>query len=114
MCRFLMVRSDTAFQPEPILTEFARMAEACRAPDGDRQADGWGIAWLEDRNLWRSRTSTSPIWDESHIFHAIPAGTAFAIHARSASFPGQNNNLQYNQPYVAVPMSTAGYFRATK
>jgi len=100
VCRFLMVRSETLFQPLEILNEFARMAEASRAPDGSRQGDGWGIAWLGRRGLWRARRSLRPVWEDRASFAAVPAGRAFAVHARSASFPGQAGALDFIQPFV--------------
>jgi hypothetical protein len=44
MCRFLIVRSAEALDPGALLASFAEMARLSRAPDGDRQVDGWGAA----------------------------------------------------------------------
>ena len=45
MCRFLIVRTSSPLDPRGLMSEFAEMARLSRAPDGDRQADGWGVAW---------------------------------------------------------------------
>ncbi|MBI3954995.1 hypothetical protein HY338_01010, partial [Candidatus Gottesmanbacteria bacterium] len=44
MCRFLLVRSKIKIKPEKLLQDFAGMCQKSRAPDGDWQGDGWGIA----------------------------------------------------------------------
>lgn len=102
MCRFLMARSPSSVLPGVLLRDFADMAEKSRAPDGDRQADGWGAAWLDESGAWRSRTSTTPIWDDRAAFDAVPASPILLVHARSASFPGQKGLLAYNQPYISA------------
>jgi hypothetical protein len=100
MCRFLMVRSETPFHPKDLLEEFAGMAEASRAPDGSRQGDGWGLAFRGRDGGWRSRRSLRPVWEDRETFASLPAGRAFAVHARSASFPDQASVLDYIQPFV--------------
>lgn len=101
MCRFLMAKSPAPISPGILLRDFADMAEKSRAPDGDRQADGWGAAWLDESGAWRSRTSTTPIWDDRPAFASVPASPILLVHARSASFPGQKGVLAYNQPYAS-------------
>jgi predicted glutamine amidotransferase len=101
MCRFLMARSLTPFHPAELLMAFAGMAEASRAPDGDRQKDGWGVGWLDPGGRWHVHKSDLPVWADSESFFSIPSSRTFLVHARSASFPGQNNNPAFNQPFVA-------------
>src|SRR5437879_4414407 len=86
MCRFALIQSQQPIEPKPFLTAFAEMAEKSKAPDGDRQADGWGIAWLEG-NRWRSHKSLLPIWNDSKMFESFPKTSAFLVHARSAFLP---------------------------
>ena len=101
MCRFLMAKSASPISPAFLLEDFADMAEKSRAPDGDRKADGWGAAWLDESGAWRSRTSTIPIWNDRPTFASIPMSRILLVHARSASFPGQKGVPAYNQPFVS-------------
>ena len=100
MCRFLMIQSRRPFQAADILRKFAAMAEESRAPDGDRQADGWGIGWLNQGGQWQARKSLKPVWQETEALAQFPASRLFLVHARSASFPHQKDVLEYNQPYI--------------
>ena len=100
MCRFLMIKSRRPFQAADILRKFAVMAEQSRAPDGDRQADGWGIGWLDQGGLWQVRKSLRSIWQETAMLAEFPASPLYLVHARSASFPHQRDVLEYNQPYI--------------
>jgi len=100
MCRFLMVRSRVPEAAAPWLERFADMAEASRAPDGDRQADGWGVSWFEAGGGWGSLKSVSPIWEGRGSFAGVPASRLLVVHARSASFPGQKGNIEYSQPFI--------------
>ena len=99
MCRFLLFKSNKPAEIGPILSSFSRMAEKSRAFDGDRQEDGWGIAWLQN-DLWHSYKSVKPIWEEREKFNQFPKSPIFTIHARSASFVQHKNNSEYNQPYI--------------
>ena len=99
MCRFLLARSHEPLDIQSLLSEFALMCESSRAPDGDRQGDGWGIAWKEE-NGWQIKKSLSPIWEEQDRFTNIPPTRLLAIHARSAGFPQHKGNIEFNQPYI--------------
>ena len=100
MCRFLMVRSQVPFSSAPWLESFADMAEASRAPDGDRQADGWGASWVDADGNWQGMKSIAPIWRERESFSRVPSSRVLVVHARSASFLGQNGNIDFSQPFV--------------
>jgi len=100
MCRFLLVKSQKPIKPERLLTQFAKMAENSRAYDGDRQADGWGIAWLDNQKQWQLKKSLTPIWEEIDSLSRFPDGNIFLVHARSSSFPGDKGFITYNQPYI--------------
>ncbi len=100
MCRFLIVRSAVAFDPGPLFRAFAEMARLSRAPDGDRQADGWGAAMQNANGEWRTMRSLRPIWQDGEALDAVPSGRIFLLHARSASFPDQKEMLEFNQPFV--------------
>lgn len=99
MCRFLLVRAKEKMDPQGLLSSFASVCEKSRAPDGDWQGDGWGVAWREEGS-WSLRKSLSPIWQDTPVFSEIPATDLLVAHARSAGFPDQKGILEYNQPYV--------------
>jgi predicted glutamine amidotransferase len=99
MCRLLMVRADKRIDPGPFLESFSELARTTPAPDGDAQADGWGIAWREG-DLWRIFKSERPIWKERLVFGSVPPASAFCVHARSASFSHQKKRVDLNQPYL--------------
>jgi predicted glutamine amidotransferase len=100
MCRFLMIRSDAPLHPGRFLAGFAELAERSPAPDGDPQADGWGVSWLDDEGRWQARRFLEPVWESSRVFPEIPASFLFCFHARSASAPDLKNNIDFNQPFV--------------
>lgn len=100
MCRFLLVKSKNSIDPKELLEKFADMAEKSRAPDGDIQGDGWGIAWLDEKGNWQNYRSLLPVWKDKSSFKNIPKTPTFLVHARSASFPHQKGILEYNQPYI--------------
>jgi len=109
MCRFLLIKSKKEIAPQELLNKFADMAKNSRAPDGDRQGDGWGVAYKNPKSQipnpkkyeWNVYKSLKPVWEDREAFHKIPAGSLFAVHARSASFPNQKGNIEYNQPYIS-------------
>jgi predicted glutamine amidotransferase len=100
MCRFLLLNSKTSIDPKEFLEKFAVMAEKSRAPDGDIQGDGWGIAWLDKSGNWQNYRSLLPVWKDKSSFQNIGKTSAFLVHARSASFTHQKGILEYNQPYI--------------
>lgn len=101
MCRFLLVRSKKAIKPQELLGKFSSMSRASKAPNGDWQGDGWGVAWLNDENKWQTHHSVKPVWEEEAYFSQIPPSRIFLAHARSATFPDQKGILAYNQPYIS-------------
>lgn len=100
MCRLLAVLGAAPFDPRSLIAEFAAMAEASRSPDGDRQGDGWGIAWLDEAGMWRRHRSLAPIWEESLADRCPRSTRALAAHARSASFAGDRGEIEHNQPFL--------------
>lgn len=99
MCRFLMVRSREPTPPADLLRPFSQMCAASRAPDGDRQGDGWGVAW-QQHERWALHKSLAPIWEDESVFSAFPASSSFVAHARSAGFSEHKGHLDHNQPYI--------------
>lgn len=98
MCRFLIVKSKEDFDPRPLLREFSLACQKSRTPEGDWQGDGWGVSWITEGG-WRIYKSLSPAWKDNQT-PAIPRTKLLVVHARSASFPGQKGNLNFNQPYI--------------
>lgn len=100
MCRFLMARSEQGvLETHTLLSAFATMCEHRRAPDGDWQGDGWGVAWRGDDG-WQAKKSLSPIWQERNTFSSVPPTKLLVVHARSAGFPQHKGVIEFNQPYV--------------
>lgn len=100
MCRFLLVKSKKPIKPGELLIKFAQIAKSSRAYDGDRQDDGWGIAWVDNQKQWKLKKSLLPIWEEINCFKQFPATEIFVVHARSSSFKKDKGILEYNQPYI--------------
>src|SRR3989344_5555621 len=100
LCRFLIARFENSIDPQSLLRDFAAMCQRSRAPDGDWQGDGYGIAWQKD-GQWRLYKSLKPIWQDEDIFSKIGAVNLLVAHARSAGFPQHKGNIEFNQPYVA-------------
>ena len=96
-----MMRSEAPLRPTDLLEKFADMASRSRSPDGDRQADGWGVAWLDEQGGWSIRKSPNPIWTETQDFSNIPPCQTLAAHVRSASFPDHKGVVEFNQPFLA-------------
>ncbi len=100
MCRFLVINSAGPLEPRRFLESFADLAERSPAPDGDPQADGWGISWLDAEDGWRARKFPEPIWEAAALFGEFPESRCFCLHARSASAPGLKNDVDFNQPFI--------------
>jgi len=96
-----MMRSEAPLRPTVLLEKFADMASRSRSPDGDRQADGWGVAWLDEQGGWSVRKSPNPIWTETRLFARIPRCQVLTAHVRSASFPDHKGVVEFNQPFLA-------------
>lgn len=99
MCRFLIVQSKKKIKPERLLKSFALICQKSKAPDGELQKDGYGIAWKTGKS-WQLKKSLAPIWEELNLFGKIPAVNLLAAHARSAGFAKDKDDLDYNQPFV--------------
>lgn len=124
-----MARSEgDALDASAFLSEFATMCERSPAPDGDWQGDGWGVAW-RGNDGWQVKKSLLPIWQERHMFSAVPPTKLLVAHARSAGFPHHKGVIEFNQPYaedglcfvfngmlrgVSVPMALEGTIGAQK
>ena len=101
MCRFLLVKFDHSSEPQTLLSKFATMSQKSKALDGDWQGDGWGVAWLNEENMWQVKKSLSPVWEDTSVFPTIPSTRILVAHARSASFPHHKGVIEFNQPYIS-------------
>lgn len=100
MCRFLLAKSKETINVAKVLGNFADMCGQSRAPDGDRQEDGWGMAWIDRNENWQNIKSLNPIWKDRSGFSRLPKTRMLVVHARSASFADQKGEIEYNQPFV--------------
>jgi len=94
-----MIKTKKRINLTHLLGQFTAMCQNSRAPDGDWQGDGWGIAWRE-KNVWNLKKSLLPIWEENHNFPMIQNANLLVAHARSAGFPEHKGNIDYNQPFI--------------
>ena len=105
MCRFLLVRSKYKIKPETLLNQFALMCQKSRAPDGDWQGDGWGIAiGIKNSEFriqnWREYKSLKPVWEDKDKFQEFAETDMFVVHARSAGFPQHKGNIEFTEPFI--------------
>lgn len=100
MCRFLIAKSKKPINPQKLLDLFAEMCKQSKAPDGTRQEDGWGVAWINQKGEWETKKSLHPIWDDKKTFAEIPETKTLVVHARSATFIQEKGYIEYNQPYI--------------
>ncbi len=100
MCRFFVARFTEETEISSYLHAFSVMAKDSRTSNGDRQGDGWGISFRTENSEFKTYKSLLPIWEDQEAFTTIPRAKIFLIHARSASFPNQVGNLNYNQPFI--------------
>lgn len=97
MCRFLIIKSKNRIKPTKLLKEFALMCEKSLAPDGERQKDGYGVAWIE-AGKWELKKSLEPIWEEIDQLKEIPETNLLVAHARGAAF--DKTGIEFNQPFI--------------
>ncbi len=91
MCRFLMMRADTAFETADVLATFRGK---CRE-SVEYQGHGWGAAWRA-AGTWSRHKSLTPIWEDRF---EIPKEVDFLIvHARSA-FKDTGITIENNMPF---------------
>jgi glutamine amidotransferase len=91
MCRFLMLRSESGFDPAPLLEEFR---ERCRKSP-EFQGHGWGAAFRSGGE-WTRYRSLTPVWEDSI---PLPSEVDFLVaHARSA-FRNEGIDPENNMPY---------------
>ena len=104
MCRFLIVKSQKAFNPNRFLEDFANMAEKSRTVENDKQEDGWGVAWHQE-GAWKIKKYLKPIWKNRELFKEIKNTKLLVVHARSSSFESHKDNLEFNQPFIEGPLA---------
>jgi len=98
MCRFAVSFSRLSISTADFLSHFAEIAQKNPAPDGEKQEDGWGIAYWKGKK-WEIYKSVLPIWQEKRVFNQFSSTRKIVVHARSASFSWQKKMISANQPY---------------
>jgi len=65
MCRFIFYASKKKKEIDikNPLNQFALMSQKANAPDGDKQEDGWGIYFIENKKEYLFK-STKAIWED--------------------------------------------------
>lgn len=99
MCRFLIVKSKEEINPVDFLNPLSDLSEKSVAPNGDRQWDGWGIAWREN-DKWEVKKSLKPMWEDKEIFGQIPRTDMLVAHARGSGFIKDTGEIEFNQPFI--------------
>ena len=99
MCRFLIVKSKEKINPVDFLVPLAELSEKSIAPNGDRQWDGYGIAW-QNNGRWDVKKSLAPMWEEQNLFEQIPKTDMLVAHARGSGFMKDKSEIAYNQPFT--------------
>jgi predicted glutamine amidotransferase len=100
MCRFLLLASREPYDVRQIALQFAEVCRHSTSPEGDRQEDGWGVAWWHECEGWQRHRSLAPIWTETQVMYHLPRTCHMVVHARSASFARHKGQMAYNQPYT--------------
>jgi len=93
MCRLLVVRSRTPFDPGGYLTRFAFVARNSR----EYQGHGWGCAWRDIGGCWKVYRNIRPVWEDD--FTQFPGTTLLVAHARSA-FEDRDILVENNMPFT--------------
>jgi len=101
MCRFIFYASKKKKEIDikNPLNQFALMSQKANAPDGDKQEDGWGIYFIENKKEYLFK-STKAIWEDKEKIKNIKKAKLFIAHARSASFINHKNQIEFNQPFI--------------
>lgn len=99
MCRFLIIKSKIKFNPQNFLNSFSTTCEKSVAPDGERQRDGYGVAWHEN-GIWKAKKSLVPIWEAENACVNIPETNLLVVHARGAGFEKDRGIIDYNEPFI--------------
>jgi predicted glutamine amidotransferase len=94
MCRFLMLRRESGFDPRPALETFR---DRCRR-SVEFQGHGFGLAFRA-RGEWSRYRSLTPIWEDALDALELPRSVDFLIvHARSA-FRNEGIAVENNMPF---------------
>jgi glutamine amidotransferase len=92
MCRLLTVRSEKPFPIVPHLEKFADIARNSK----EYQGHGWGFAYLDETDAWRSYKNINPIWEDD--LGQFGGTTLLVAHARSA-FEDKDIVIENNMPF---------------
>ncbi len=92
MCRLLTVRSQTPFDIQHHLENFAAVAQNSK----EYQGHGWGCAYLDERAGWKFYRKIDPVWQDD--FSRFGKTTLLVAHARSA-FEDRDITVENNMPF---------------
>ncbi len=97
MCRFLVLRSESGFDPSPVVDSFR---ERCRKSP-EFQGHGFGMA-MRASGRWERYRSLNPIWEDSP---PLPWKVdVLVVHARSA-FRNEGIDVENNMPFYRGDLS---------
>ncbi len=91
MCRLLVIKSKSEFNPLPFLRSFAEMSRNSK----EYQGHGWGYSLLTE-NGWKTYRNINPVWDDS--FDNVEKTKLILVHARSA-FRDEGIVINNNMPF---------------
>jgi predicted glutamine amidotransferase len=92
MCRLLTVRSQTPFDIQYHLENFAAVARNSK----EYQGHGWGCAYLDEMAGWKFYRNIDPVWQDD--FSRFGQTTLLVAHARSA-FEDKDIVVENNMPF---------------
>jgi len=92
MCRLLTVRSQTPFDIQHHLDNFAAVAKNSK----EYQGHGWGCAYLDETAGWKFYWNINPVWQDD--FSRFGQTTLLVAHARSA-FEDRDIVVENNMPF---------------
>ena len=92
MCRLLTVRSQTPFDIQHHLKNFAAVAKNSK----EYQGHGWGCAYQDEAAGWQFYRNINPVWQDD--FDQFGATKLLVVHARSA-FEDRDIVVENNMPF---------------
>jgi len=92
MCRLLTVKSETPFDIQYHLKNFADIAQNSK----EYQGHGWGCAYLDETGGWKFYRNIDPVWQDD--FSRFGQTTLLVAHARSA-FEDRDIVVANNMPF---------------
>lgn len=92
MCRLLLVKSKSEFEPVSYLQEFASISKNSK----EFQGHGWGMSYITGSGSWINYKNIKPIWEDA--LGIFPKTKFIIAHARSA-FQDKDIIIENNMPF---------------